>query len=101
MTQDWVQTVAGHMPGVVDDLTKLVAIPSCAFPGFSAEPVLAMAEATASLLKRSGAENARLVEVPDGYPTGLRRGTRSPRCAHRLVVRPLRRSTCSTGTGLE
>ncbi len=68
MTQDWVQVVADGMPGVVDDLTKLVAIPSCAFPGFPAEPVLAMGEATVSLLKRSGAENARLVEVPDGYP---------------------------------
>jgi acetylornithine deacetylase/succinyl-diaminopimelate desuccinylase-like protein len=56
------------MPGVVDDLTRLVAIPSCAFPGFPAEPVLDMARETVALLQRSGLPNARLLEVTDGYP---------------------------------
>lgn len=56
------------MPGVVDDLARLVSLPSCAFPGFPAEPVLAMADATVELLRRSGLPDARLVEVPDGYP---------------------------------
>jgi acetylornithine deacetylase/succinyl-diaminopimelate desuccinylase-like protein len=56
------------MPGVVDDLTRLVAIPSCAFPGFPSEPVLAMADATVELLARSGLPNARRLEVPNGYP---------------------------------
>lgn len=56
------------MPGVINDLTRLVAIPSCAFPGFSAEPVLEMADETVALLQRSGLPNARLLEVPDGYP---------------------------------
>jgi acetylornithine deacetylase/succinyl-diaminopimelate desuccinylase-like protein len=56
-----------EMPGVVDDLARLVAIPSCAFPGFPAEPVLQMADETAELLRRCGLD-ARLVEVPDGYP---------------------------------
>ncbi|MFZ0324955.1 MAG: M20/M25/M40 family metallo-hydrolase [Actinomycetes bacterium] len=60
--------LATVMPGVVDDLKRLVAIPSCAFPGFPADPVLQMAEATVELLRRSGLDDARLVDVPDGYP---------------------------------
>jgi acetylornithine deacetylase/succinyl-diaminopimelate desuccinylase-like protein len=58
----------GVMPRIVDDLTRLVAIPSCAFPGFPPEPVLEMANATVQLLQRSGLANARLLDVPDGYP---------------------------------
>ena len=60
--------LAEVMPAVVDDLSKLVAIPSCAFPGFPPEPVLEMANATVELLQRSGLQNARLVDVPGGYP---------------------------------
>ena len=56
------------MPGVVEDLTRLVAIRSCAFPGFPAEPVLEMARETVTLLQRSGLPNARLLDVADGYP---------------------------------
>ncbi len=56
------------MPGVVDDLARLVTIPSCAFPGFPAEPVLQMAEETVALLQHSGLPNARLLEVAGGYP---------------------------------
>jgi acetylornithine deacetylase/succinyl-diaminopimelate desuccinylase-like protein len=60
--------LAALMPGVIEDLKKLVAIPSCAFPGFPAEPVHAMADATVELLARSGASNVRTIEIPDGYP---------------------------------
>ena len=56
------------MPGVIDDLARLVAIPSCAFPGFPSEPVMTMANATVELLQGSGLHNARLIDVPDGYP---------------------------------
>lgn len=56
------------MPQAIDDLKRLVAIPSCAFPGFPPEPVRNMAEATVGLLQRSGAEDAQLLEVPNGYP---------------------------------
>ena len=56
------------MPGVVEDLKRLVAIPSCAFPGFPPEPVHEMAAATVELLQRSGVTNARPLEVPGGYP---------------------------------
>src|SRR5262245_64967405 len=61
-------TIAGMMPEVVADLTKLTAIPSCAFPGYPAEPVLAAADAVVDVLKRSGVADARLLEIPDGYP---------------------------------
>ena len=60
--------VHAAMPGVVEDLKRLVAIPSCAFPGFPPEPVHAMAAATVELMQRSGVTNARPVEVPGGYP---------------------------------
>jgi acetylornithine deacetylase/succinyl-diaminopimelate desuccinylase-like protein len=62
------QRVSALMPGVVADLERLVAIPSCAFPGFPAEPVLAAAEATVDLLRRSGVSDARTLDVPGGYP---------------------------------
>jgi acetylornithine deacetylase/succinyl-diaminopimelate desuccinylase-like protein len=56
------------MPGIVDDLKRLVTIPSCAFPGFPPEPVMSMANATVELLQRSGLPETRLIEVPGGYP---------------------------------
>ena len=61
------ETVAALMPGLLDELSALVAIPSIAFPGFPAEPVHRMSEAVVDLLRRSGAP-ARLLEIPGGYP---------------------------------
>src|SRR5690606_15571172 len=52
---------------VIEDLAALVRIPSCAFPGFPQEPVIAAAEAIVALLGRYGV-SARLLDVPDGYP---------------------------------
>ena len=60
--------VLGMMDEMVGDLEKLVAIPSCAFPGFPAEPVNQMAEATVDLLRRAGMPDARKVEVPARQP---------------------------------
>ncbi|WP_424211974.1 M20/M25/M40 family metallo-hydrolase [Streptomyces sp. BI20] len=65
---DLAARVEALMPEVLDELATLVALPSVAFPGFPADPVLKAAEATAELLRRSGAPNARLLEIPDGYP---------------------------------
>jgi acetylornithine deacetylase/succinyl-diaminopimelate desuccinylase-like protein len=56
------------MPGVLDDLKRLVTYPSVAFPGYPKEPVHAMAGATAAVLKRYGLEDVRLMDVPGGYP---------------------------------
>lgn len=65
---DLAGAVSRVMPGVLDDLKSLVRIPSVAFPGFASEPVLAAAEATADVLRRSGLEDVRLLDIPGGYP---------------------------------
>lgn len=62
------QRARALMPGVLDDLKSLVRYPSIAFPGYPAEPVNAMAEATVAVLKRSGLEGVRLMDIPGGYP---------------------------------
>jgi len=56
------------MPDVIGDLTALVRYPSVAFPGFPEKPVRAMADATVALLKKYGLSNARLIDIPGGYP---------------------------------
>ena len=56
------------MPEVIGDLEKLIAIPSCAFPGFPPEPVHEMARATEELFHRYGMADARILDVPGGYP---------------------------------
>ncbi len=58
----------GLMADVTEDLAALVRLPSCAFPGFPAEPVLETAEAVVDLFHRYGVPSARLLEVPGGYP---------------------------------
>jgi acetylornithine deacetylase/succinyl-diaminopimelate desuccinylase-like protein len=60
--------VEAMMPTVIEDLAALVRIPSCAFPGFPAEPVLETAQAIVDLLERYNVPGARLLEVPNGYP---------------------------------
>ena len=59
--------VAALMPGLVQELSALVAIPSVAFPGFPPDPVHQMGQAVVDLLRRSGAP-ARLLDIPGGYP---------------------------------
>lgn len=56
------------MPHVLADLDHLVGIPSAAFPGFPPGPVHELATATVGVLRRAGADTARLVDVPGGYP---------------------------------
>jgi acetylornithine deacetylase/succinyl-diaminopimelate desuccinylase-like protein len=56
------------MPEVIADLEKLVAIPSCAFPGFPSEPVHEMAKATEDMFHRYGLKDARVMDIPGGYP---------------------------------
>jgi len=56
------------MPRVIDDLSALVRFPSVAFVGYPAEPVLACAEAVVAMLRSYGAADARLIEIPGGYP---------------------------------
>jgi acetylornithine deacetylase/succinyl-diaminopimelate desuccinylase-like protein len=56
-------------PRGVEELSRLVRIPSIAFPGYDDGPVRASAEATAEVLEGSGYAGVRLIELPDvGHP---------------------------------
>lgn len=58
------------MPGLREDLARLVAIPSVAFPGFPEEPVTAAADATLKILRAAGLHDAELIEIP-GAPSAV------------------------------
>lgn len=59
---------AAMMPSLLQTLDELVAIPSVAFPGYPAEPVEQMAATTLERFREVGFTDARLMEVPSGYP---------------------------------
>ncbi|HEU5000749.1 MAG TPA: M20/M25/M40 family metallo-hydrolase [Lapillicoccus sp.] len=63
-----VRKAADAMPELVADLERLVAIPSIAFPGYPAEPVERMGAVALDLFQKAGFRDARLMEVPSGYP---------------------------------
>lgn len=67
-SDDIIAKTRAMMPGVIEDLKGLIRHPSVAFPGYPSGPVLAMADATAALLKKSGVPDAHLLEIPGGYP---------------------------------
>src|SRR6187402_3377823 len=56
------------LPGLLEDLSALVAIPSIAFPGYPAEPVVRMGQEALRLFQEAGFTDARLMDVPSGYP---------------------------------
>ena len=58
--------VAEGMPRATEDLSRLIAIPSIAFPGYDDAPVRASAVATAEILEAAGFGGVRLIELPDG-----------------------------------
>lgn len=61
--------VTEGMPRAVADLSRLVEIPSIAFPDYEDAPVRAAAEATAAILEAAGLGGVRLIELPDvGHP---------------------------------
>ncbi len=67
MNADELRTaIAEGMPRAVDELSRLVRIPSIAFPGYDGAPVRASAEATAEILEEAGFKWVRLIELPDG-----------------------------------
>jgi acetylornithine deacetylase/succinyl-diaminopimelate desuccinylase-like protein len=51
----------------LNDLKSLIRIPSVSFPGFDAGPVRQCAEAVASLLRKSGLTDIRLLEAGTGH----------------------------------
>lgn len=52
----------------LEDLKKLVRIPSVSFEGFDAREVERSAEATAALLRESGFSHVELLRLPDAHP---------------------------------
>ena len=67
-TQEIADRVSALMPGVIEDLERLIAIPSIAFPGYPAEPMEQMGRETLQMFRDVGFTNAQLMEVPSGYP---------------------------------
>jgi acetylornithine deacetylase/succinyl-diaminopimelate desuccinylase-like protein len=57
------------MPGLIDDLKSMVGHASVAFPGFPSEPVDAMRAAVVDLLRRSGVEDVRELDLGAGHPS--------------------------------
>ena len=60
--------IADGMPRTIDELSRLVSIPSIGYPGYDPAHVRASAELTGELLRGAGASNARLIELGDGHP---------------------------------
>jgi acetylornithine deacetylase/succinyl-diaminopimelate desuccinylase-like protein len=58
--------IAEAMPLAIDELSRLVRIPSIAFPDYDTAPVRASAEATGEILEGAGFRGVRLIELPDG-----------------------------------
>jgi acetylornithine deacetylase/succinyl-diaminopimelate desuccinylase-like protein len=63
-----VRKASDAMPQLIADLERLVAIPSIAFPGYPAEPVERMGQVTLDLFQQAGFRDAKLMDVPSGYP---------------------------------
>jgi acetylornithine deacetylase/succinyl-diaminopimelate desuccinylase-like protein len=67
-TDDLRRAVAEDMPRTVAELERLVRIPSIGHPGYDPAFVRESAEVTAELLRASGVEDARLLELDGGHP---------------------------------
>ncbi|MEV1172926.1 dipeptidase [Nonomuraea sp. NPDC049784] len=69
MTPEQIKSaVAAAMPQSVEDLKRLAAIPSVAFPGHPEEPVYAAAAMTEELLRSAGLPRVQQVPVEGSFP---------------------------------
>ncbi|MDA0645503.1 M20/M25/M40 family metallo-hydrolase [Nonomuraea ferruginea] len=69
MTPEQIESaVAAAMPQTVEELKRLAAIPSVAFPGHPEEPVHAAAAAVEELLRSTGLPRVQRVPVDNSYP---------------------------------
>jgi acetylornithine deacetylase/succinyl-diaminopimelate desuccinylase-like protein len=62
----------------LNDLKKLIRIPSVSFPGFDPGPVRQCGEAVASLLRKSGLDDVRMLETGTGHPSVFGQWTGAP-----------------------
>ena len=58
-----------HARDHLQDLKDLMRIPSVSFPGFDAAPVMTCADSVATLLRKHGFDDVRLLETGSGYPS--------------------------------
>ncbi|GAA3121860.1 M20/M25/M40 family metallo-hydrolase [Streptosporangium carneum] len=69
MTPDEIEgAVTAGLPQAVQDLKRLVSIPSVAFPGHPEEPVLAAAAVTEELLRSTGLPHVQQIPVEGSFP---------------------------------
>jgi acetylornithine deacetylase/succinyl-diaminopimelate desuccinylase-like protein len=67
-TDELAQRIGDDMPRVIDELSRLVAIPSVGYPGYDPAHVRASAELTREILAEAGVTDARLLEIGGGHP---------------------------------
>ncbi len=59
---------ASHQAEYLEELKKLVRIPSVSFAGFDKAQVRKSAEATCDLMRRKGLENVQVLDMPNTHP---------------------------------
>ena len=62
------ERIAADMPRAIEELERLVRIPSMGHPGYDPSNVRASAEATRDILNEAGVTDARLLELDGGHP---------------------------------
>jgi len=90
-------------PQLIEDLKRLIRIPSCSFPGFDHTHIDRSAEATAALLRWAGYPQVEITRLPGAFPYVLafdhRAGPQAPTLllyAHHDVQPPLREELWTT-----
>src|ERR671934_204025 len=59
---------SSHLPEYLEELKKLVRIPSVSFEGFDRQEVRRSAQATCDLMRRKGLQNVQMLEMPGAHP---------------------------------
>src|SRR5438067_6128695 len=69
---------AAHEKEYLEELKKLVRIPSISFEGFDKQQVRKSAEATCDLMRRKGLNNVQMLEMPNAHPYAYGEWTQAP-----------------------